>query len=166
MSLLENPKLWSLDAAVERRAALRAAGKRLTLTNGCFDLLHAGHVYYLREAARQGDELWLLLNADASVRAVKGPTRPVQSEAHRAYVMAALECIDAVILFHNPRLDGEIRRLQPDIYVKAGDYDIHSINAAEKAALLEVGAEIRFLSFLEGFSSTALMQRIAAAGGL
>ena len=160
--MLSNHKLITLDQAVEKRTDLRQAGQRLTITNGCFDLLHAGHVHYLREAARQGDALWLLLNSDASVRALKGPTRPVQSEQHRAYVMAALEFIDAVILFPNPRLDDELRKLKADIYVKAGDYNIDTIDKVEKAAMLEVGTEIRFLPFLAGFSSSELMRKIVA----
>lgn len=161
--MLDNPKLLSLNAAITRREMLRASSKRLTITNGCFDLLHAGHVHYLREAAKQGDELWLLLNSDASVQAIKGPTRPVQAESYRAYVMAALEFIDAVILFPNPRLDDELRKLKADIYVKAGDYNIDTINKEEKAAMLEVGTDIRFLPFLEGFSSSDLMQKIRNA---
>lgn len=162
--MLNNPKLLTLEQAILRRQTLQAAGKQLTITNGCFDLLHAGHVHYLREAAEQGDVLWLLLNSDASVRAIKGPTRPVQPEIYRAYVMAALECIDAVILFPNPRLDHEIRQLRPDIYVKAGDYDIETINPDEKAALIDVGTDVRFLAFLEGFSSSNLMEKIRKAG--
>lgn len=162
--MLQNSKLISLARAIKRRDSLRKDGKRLTITNGCFDLLHAGHVHYLREAAQQGDVLWLLLNSDASVQAIKGPTRPVQSELYRAYVMAALEFTDAIILFPNPRLDSEIRALRPDIYVKAGDYNIDTINSDEKTALLEVGADIRFLPFLEGLSSTELMRKIREIG--
>jgi len=162
--MLQNSKLISLARAIKRRDSLRKDGKRLTITNGCFDLLHAGHVHYLREAAQQGDVLWLLLNSDASVQAIKGPTRPVQSELYRAYVMAALEFIDAIVLFPNPRLDSEIRALRPDIYVKAGDYNIDTINSDEKTALLEVGADIRFLPFLEGLSSTELMRKIREIG--
>jgi rfaE bifunctional protein nucleotidyltransferase chain/domain len=158
-----NKKLLSLADAVAKRIELRASGRKLTITNGCFDLLHAGHVHYLQEAYEQGDTLWLLLNSDASVRMLKGPARPVQREEYRAYVMAALECIDAVIMFETPRLDAEIRALSPDIYVKAGDYTIDSINPVEKAALIEVGADIRFLPFLEGFSSSELMQKIRQA---
>lgn len=162
--MLQNPKLISLGAAVERRKQLRAKERKLTITNGCFDLLHAGHVHYLKEAAEQGDELWLLLNSDESIRTLKGPTRPVQAQDYRAYVMAALECIDAVILFETTRLDAEIRALQADIYVKAGDYSLETIDPTEKAALIEVGTEIRFLPFLEGFSATDLMRKIRAAG--
>jgi len=162
--MLPNPKLISLDEALVRRAALRESGRRLTVTNGCFDLLHAGHVHYLREAARQGDELWLLMNSDHSVRALKGPGRPIQAEEYRAYVMAALEFVDALILFDTPRLDAELRALKADIYVKAGDYSIDTIDKSEKAAMLEVGTEIRFLPFLKGFSSTELMRRIREVG--
>ena len=163
MISLDNPKLVKIENAASQRAKLRENGKRLTITNGCFDLLHAGHVYYLREAAKQGDVLWLLLNSDSSVRSLKGPLRPVQSETFRAYVMSALEFIDAVIIFNKPRLDNELRIIKPDIYVKAGDYNIDSINTDEKAALVESGTDIRFLPFLEGFSTTSLMQKITQA---
>lgn len=160
--MITNSKLISINEAIKRRSILRQEGKVLTVTNGCFDLLHAGHVYYLREASRQGDALWLLLNSDASVQALKGPTRPVQAEEFRAFVMAALEFIDAVILFPNPRLDEEIRLLRPDIYVKAGDYNRDNIDPDEKAALQEVGADVRFLPFLSDFSSSELMRNISA----
>jgi len=156
-------KRLSLDDAVESRSRLRAEGKTLTLTNGCFDLLHAGHVHFLTEAAEQGDALWVLINSDASVRALKGPSRPVQTEAHRAYVLAALACVGAVLVFPDPRLDREIREIQPDLYVKAGDYTSATLDPGEKAALEDVGAEIRFLPFWEGFSTTGLIRRIAAA---
>lgn len=164
MVSLHNPKLIKLEAAASMRKLLREKGQQLTITNGCFDLLHAGHVYFLREAAKQGDVLWLLLNSDSSVSALKGSLRPVQGEVYRAYVIAALEYVDAVIIFDTPRLDQELRILKPDIYVKAGDYNIDSINADEKTALLDAKVDIRFLPFLKGFSSTSLMKKIAQAG--
>lgn len=157
---IDNPKLLSLDKAVLRRRELRASGKTLAITNGCFDLLHAGHVHYLKQAVCQGDELWLLMNSDNSVKSLKGPSRPVQSQEYRAYVMGALSCIDAIVIFDRPRLVHEILLLEPDVYVKAGDYSIESINSEEKAALLKVGADIRFLPFLKGFSSSELMKKI------
>ncbi len=160
---LEIPRLMDLPTALERRAALRAEGQTLAITNGCFDLLHAGHVFYLEQAAQQADVFWLLLNSDASVRALKGPARPIQNEQHRAYVLSALHFIDGVIIFASPRLDNEIRALRPDVYVKAEDYNVDTINADEKAALLEVGADIRFMPFLQGFSSTDLMNKIKNA---
>ena len=161
--LENNPKLMTLDAAVARRAKLREAGKRLVLTNGCFDLLHCGHLYYLNEAAKLGDELWIGLNGETSVRALKGPTRPVQNNLERAYMLGMLPFVSGLFLFETPRLDGEIRALCPDVYAKAGDYTIGSLDAGERAALQSCGTEIRFLPFLEGYSSTKLIQKINAA---
>ncbi|MCX6954662.1 MAG: adenylyltransferase/cytidyltransferase family protein [Verrucomicrobia bacterium] len=161
---LDNPKLFSLAGAVARREALRAAGKRVVLTNGVFDLLHTGHLYYLQQARALGDALFIALNADASVRALKGPTRPVQSEEQRAYALAALACVDAVFIFRTPRLDAEIRALRPDVYTKAGDYTLEKLDAGERTALQAVRAEIRFMSFLPGFSTTNLIAKIKAAG--
>lgn len=162
--LKKNPKLFpSLDAAVARRAELKAQGKRLVLTNGCFDLLHCGHVFYLREAAKLGDELWIGLNAAESVRALKGPTRPVQGDLERAFTLGALECVSGIFIFRTPRLDGEIRALAPDVYAKAGDYTLETLDPAERAALLDAGTRIRFLPFLPGFSTTSLIAKIRAA---
>lgn len=162
--LEDNPKLFpSLDAARARRAELRAQGKKLVLTNGCFDLLHCGHVYYLREAAKLGDELWIGLNGAASVRALKGPTRPVQGDLERAFTLGALDFVSGIFLFHTPRLNGEIRALSPDVYAKAGDYTLETLNPDERAALTDAGTEIRFLPFLPGFSTTSLIAKINAA---
>ena len=126
---LDNPKLFGLIEAVAKRDALRAAGRRVVLTNGVFDLLHTGHLYYLQQARACGDALFIALNADASVRALKGPARPVQSEEQRAYALAALACVDAVLIFRTPRLDAEIRSLRPDVYTKAGDYTLEKLDA-------------------------------------
>lgn len=164
MHPLENPKLLSLPEAVAAREVLRRAGKRLVLTNGVFDLLHTGHLYSLQQARLRGDALFVALNADTSVRALKGPTRPIQNEQERAYALAALSCIDGVVIFREPRLTGEIRALRPDVYVKAGDYTLEKLDAGERAALDEAGARIEFLPFLPGFSTTALIARIKAAG--
>lgn len=161
---LDNPKLLDLEAAVAWREQRRREGRRVVLTNGVFDLLHTGHLYYLREARRRGDALIIALNADASVRVLKGPSRPVQSEEQRAYALGALECIDAVVIFRAPRLTAEIRALRPDVYCKAGDYTLEKLNPEERAALEEVGARIEFLPFLTGFSTTNLIARIKAAG--
>lgn len=162
---LPNPKLMSLAAAVARREALRAAGKTFALTNGCFDLLHTGHLYYLQKAADLADELWVAVNGDASVKALKGDTRPVTGERERAYSLGALACIDGVFIFHEPRLTAEIRALRPDVYTKAGDYTLDRLDPGERAALEEVGAAIQFLPFLEGYSTTSLIKKIATADG-
>jgi len=164
MSPLDNnPKLMTLEAAAARRDAMRAAGRKLVLTNGCFDLLHCGHLYYLKEAATLGDELWIGLNGEASVRALKGPTRPVQSDLERAYMLGMLPFIAGLFLFETPRLDDEIRILKPDVYAKAGDYTIASLDPGERAALQDCGADIRFLPFLPGYSTSGLIAKINAA---
>ncbi len=162
---LKNPKLRSLDEAVAHREALRAEGKRVVLTNGCFDLLHTGHVYYLRKAAALGDALFIALNGDASVVALKGPTRPVQNAQERAYLLGALDFVDTLLVFDTPRLTAEIEALQPDIYAKAGDYTLDTLNPEERGALEKVGADIQFLPFLEGYSTTSLIAKIAKAAG-
>jgi rfaE bifunctional protein nucleotidyltransferase chain/domain len=154
-----------LSEAADARAVLRRHNRKAVLTNGCFDLLHAGHIYFLEQARRAGDALFIALNSDSSVRALKGPFRPLQSEIERAYALSALACTDVVFLFDQPRLTNEIRALRPDVYVKAGDYSLETLDPGERAALTEVGAEIRFLPFLPGFSTTQLLKRIAAAAG-
>ena len=161
---LDNPKLFALPDAVARREKWRTAGRRVVLTNGVFDLLHTGHLYYLQKARELGDALLIALNADASVRALKGPLRPVQNEEQRAYALAALECVDAVVIFREPRLTAEIRALRPDVYCKAGDYTLEKLNPEERGALQDAGADIKFLPFLPGFSTTNLIARIKAAG--
>ena len=161
---LDNPKLRTLGETVAWRERLRREGRRVVLTNGVFDLLHTGHLYYLKKARALGEALLIALNADTSVRALKGPTRPVQDEAQRAYALGALECVDAVVIFREPRLTPEIRALRPDVYCKAGDYTLEKLNAEEREALQEVSAQIEFLPFLPGFSTTNLIARIKAAG--
>ena len=151
-------------SGTELKAKLRAAGKSLVLTNGVFDLLHTGHLYFLQQARAQGDALFIALNADARVRALKGPSRPVQTEEQRAFALAALACIDAVLIFRTPRLEAEIRALAPDVYCKAGDYSLEKLDPGERGALESVGAKIEFMPFLAGFSTTALIARIKAAG--
>ncbi|MEO7413427.1 MAG: adenylyltransferase/cytidyltransferase family protein [Opitutaceae bacterium] len=161
---LDNPKLLLFTQAIAARHQLQTAGKRVVLTNGVFDLLHTGHLYYLQKARSLGDALFIALNGDSSVRALKGPSRPIQSEEQRAYALGALVCVDAVFVFNTPRLDQEIRALRPDVYCKAGDYTLEKLDSGERGALQEVGAEIKFLPFLPGFSTTALVARIKAAG--
>jgi len=161
---LSNPKLLTLDQAVAARAQLRKQGRRLVLTNGVFDLLHTGHLYTLQQARALGDALFVALNSDASVRALKGPLRPVQNEEQRAYALAATWFVDGIVIFREPRLTGEIRALAPDVYCKAGDYTLETLNPEERGALEEVGARIEFLKFLPGYSTTSLIAKIKAAG--
>jgi rfaE bifunctional protein nucleotidyltransferase chain/domain len=161
---LDNPKLRTLSEAVAWREQRRAEGRKVVLTNGVFDLLHTGHLFYLQRARALGDALIIALNSDASVRALKGPMRPVQTEEQRAYALGALACVDAVTTFSTPRLTAEIRALRPDVYCKAGDYTLEKLNQEERGALEDVGAAIHFLPFLPGFSTTNLIARIKAAG--
>ncbi|MET3871361.1 adenylyltransferase/cytidyltransferase family protein [Puniceicoccus vermicola] len=148
---------------LERRETLRAEGKALVLTNGCFDLLHPGHISYLAEAAELGDELWIGINGDESVRSLKGPSRPVLGERERTYALKSLRSVSEVFVFPNPRLTDEIRLLRPEVYAKAGDYTLESLNPEEREALEENGTSIHFLPFLEGFSTTELIRKIKEA---
>ena len=157
------PGLLPLEAAVASRACLRESGRRLVVTNGCFDLLHPGHIRFLQEARALGDRLWVLVNSDASVRALKGPTRPVIPERARAFCLLALNSVDAVIVFDTLRLDAQLAALAPDHYAKAGDYTLETIDTGERSALQAAGAQIHFLPLLEGFSTTGLIARINAA---
>ncbi len=162
---LENPKLLSLEQAVATRAKLRAAGKQLVLTNGVFDLLHTGHLYYLKQARALGEALFIALNSDESVRVLKGPLRPVQNEEQRAYALGALWFVSGIVIFREEkRLTPEILALRPDIYTKAGDYTLDKLEPEERRALEKVGAKIEFMPFLPGFSTTALIAKIKAAG--
>ena len=163
---LDNPKLRSLDEMIKERQRLRSLGRRLVMTNGCFDLLHTGHIYFLHQARELGDSLLIALNADVSVKALKGPKRPLQTEHERAYALAALACVDHVVIFSTPDLVQEIVALKPDIYTKAGDYSLKKLHAGERAALEAAGAQITFRPFLQGFSTTSLIQRIIHAGGI
>lgn len=165
MSDLPNPKLHvSLEAAVTAREKLRAAGKRVVLTNGVFDLLHTGHLFYLQQARALGDALFIALNGDRSVRELKGPLRPVQNEEQRAYALAATWFVDGIVVFQNKRLTEEILALKPDVYCKAGDYTLEKLDPGERRALEQVGAQIKFMPFLAGFSTTNLIAKIKAAG--
>lgn len=164
MSEISNaPFFTSLDDATAWREQLRAEGRKLVFTNGVFDLLHAGHVRYLSQARELGDALVVALNSDESVRALKGPERPLNALAQRAQVLGGLRSVDAVIGFEGERCDGEIRALSPDIYAKGGDYTPESLNRQEKAQLDAVGAEIQILSLVPGQSTSSLVQRMKSA---
>ena len=143
------------------RAALRASGKRLVVTNGCFDLLHLGHVTYLETARQQGDALLLGLNGDDAVRQLKGPERPVNMEGDRAAVLAALESVDGVCIFAEPTATRFLAVAQPDIYVKGGDYTVETLNQDERRTVESTGGRIVIIQFVPGKSTTALLKKIA-----
>jgi len=152
-------KILSLQELAERAAEIRAAQRRLVLTNGCFDLLHVGHVRYLEQARDLGDALVVAVNADESVRALKGVGRPLNSESDRAEVLAALECVDFVTIFPALRVTRVIEAVRPAIYVKGGDYTPESLDPGEVGALKAVGAEIKTLPLVAGKSTSSLIKR-------
>ena len=158
-----NAKLFSLEDAVNIRNRPEYHSQQIVLANGCFDLLHPGHIFFLRKAAKLGDQLWVALNGDASVQQIKGPGRPILPEAFRAYSLAALDCVSGLFLFQSPRLDAEIQAFKPDVYAKAGDYSLETLDRQEKRTLLMVGSRIEFLPFLDGFGTTELIARIREA---
>ncbi len=138
----------------------REAGRRVVFTNGCFDVLHAGHVRYLAQARALGDVLVVGLNSDASVRRLKGAGRPVNPQDDRATVLAALRCVDHVVVFDEDmpvRLVGLVR---PDLYVKGGDYTADAL--PEAPVVRRHGGEVRILPYLDGRSTSAILARIEA----
>jgi len=164
-----NPRLVPLRRAVAIRRRLARGGGLFVLTNGVFDLLHPGHASCLEKArslAGPKGMLFVALNSDRSVRALKGPRRPVLDEKSRAYTLAQLRSVDGVVIFRGKRLVREIEALRPDIYCKAGDYTLATLDPSELAALRRAGSRIAFLPYLRGFSTTGLLGRIRAAGSL
>ncbi len=149
----------NLDELLALRARWSAAGRRVVLTNGCFDLLHAGHVHYLAAARALGDVLVVALNDDASVARLKGAGRPLQPLADRALVLTALRAVDAVVAFDGDTAVDVVRALAPDIYVKGGDYG--AANRPPEADVAEaVGARVVFVPFVAGRSTTGLIERL------
>ncbi len=154
--------LTSPDDIRHARSTLREAGKRLVLTNGVFDLLHVGHLRYLWAAAALGDVLWVALNSDSSVRQFKGDTRPLTTWAERAELIEALAPVGAVLYFDEPTADGIIRVVLPDVYAKGGDYTSDTL--PEIATLRDVGAEVAFLPFVEGRSTSDIIRTVLQQG--
>jgi rfaE bifunctional protein nucleotidyltransferase chain/domain len=154
-------KIIGWDALPAWRAAFRATGKKLVVTNGCFDILHLGHVTYLETARNFGDALLIGVNSDAAVRGLKGPGRPVNSETDRAAVLAALASVDGVCLFTDVRATKFLTAAQPDIYVKGGDYTLETLCQEERRAVQEAGGKIVFVPFVPGKSTTGLLEKIS-----
>jgi len=134
-------------------------GLTVVFTNGCFDLLHVGHVTLIDDARREGDRLILAINSDASVRALKGPARPIVNQHARARVLAALAAVDAVVIFDEPTPRELMMALQPDVIVKGGDYAADQIVGAEEVG--SWGGRVKIVSFVEGFSTTKLIAKAA-----
>jgi rfaE bifunctional protein nucleotidyltransferase chain/domain len=153
-------KILSLEDLAERAKALRAAGKKVVATNGCFDLLHVGHVRYLKAARARGDILVVGLNGDASVRQLKGAGRPLNSEKDRAEVLAALESVDLIAIFPEDRATRFIQSVAPDVYVKGGDYKAETLNSEERAVLERLGTKIDIVPFENGYSTSSLLEKL------
>jgi rfaE bifunctional protein nucleotidyltransferase chain/domain len=155
-----SPKIVELEQVSNHCEKLRAAGKKLVATNGCFDLLHVGHVRYLQAARALGDFLAVGLNGDRSVRELKGSGRPVTTESDRAELLAALQCVDLVTVFPQLRATQFIAAVRPAMYVKGGDYSSETLNEEERALLEEIGAEVRLIPFEKGYSTSRLIEQI------
>lgn len=153
-------KIVALSDLAKRVKELRAGGKKVVATNGCFDLLHLGHVRYLETARALGDILVVGLNSDQSVRELKGPDRPVNNENDRAEIIAALESVDLVVIFPELRATRFIELAMPDVYVKGGDYNSETLNSEERAALQKIGSKIDLVPFEKGYSTSGLLEKL------
>lgn len=151
-------RVVGLDDAKRLRSEARVAGQRVVLTNGYFDLLHVGHVRYLQAARGLGDVLIVALNADATARRTKDPRRPIVPEAERAEVLTALSCVDYVLLFQEDTAELVVSLLQPDVYVKGGDYTAASL--PEASVVAGYGGRVVVLPFEAGHSTTTIVDTI------
>ena len=150
---------------IQETAALwRSRGEKIVFTNGCFDLVHFGHIHYLADARDLGDRLIVGVNADASVRRLKGPNRPIQDENSRQLLLAALSCVDAVVLFEEDTPLELIKTILPDVLVKGGDWQPSQIVGSDVVAAN--GGEVRSLAFVEGHSTTGIEEKILTQYGL
>ena len=157
---MTDEKIIAPEQLAEVRARLRADGRRLVFTNGCFDLLHVGHVRYLQQARALGDALLVAINSDRAVRELKGAGRPVMNEAERAEVLAALEAVSFVTIFDAISPRALIAALLPDVLVKGGDYQLDEIHG--RAEVERAGGRVHALPFVAGASTTDIIQRVKA----
>ncbi len=151
-------KILTREQAIQRAEQWRTEGQQIVFTNGCFDIVHLGHIDYLEKARNLGDRMILGLNTDASVSCIKGPLRPVVNEYARARLMAALEFVDAVVLFGEPTPLELIEDVQPDVLVKGDDYTVDTIVGAD--FVLGRGGRVETVALVPGYSTTKLIDRI------
>ena len=144
------------------RAQVRERGRRLVVTNGCFDLLHLGHATYLEAARALGDLLLVGINSDASVRRLKGPARPIHAQDDRAALIAALASVDAVVIFDETSAERFLAEAKPDIWAKGADYNLETLHPVERATVEQAGGRIAFLTLVPGRSTTATLRKIEA----
>ena len=155
---MSRQKITSVEDLAITRAEMRRAGQSVVFTNGCFDLLHPGHIRYLQEARSLGDVLIVALNSDRAVRELKGPSRPILNEAERAEVMAALECVSYVTIFDDVSPFAIISTLEPDILVKGGDWGVDAIIGRD--VVEAAGGTVMSLPFVDGVSTSEILSRI------
>ena len=155
-----SPKIVELEELSDRCEKLRSAGKRIVATNGCFDLLHVGHVRYLEAARAFGDVLVVGLNGDRSVIELKGAGRPITTQRDRAEILAALACVDLVTVFPELRATTFLAAVRPAVYVKGGDYTPRTLDEEELGILKEIEAAIRLIPFEAGYSTSGLIEQI------
>ena len=155
-------RVLRLEKAVKRREKWRRSGRRVVLTNGCFDLLHVGHTRYLASARALGDRLIVALNDDASVKALKGQERPIIPAEERAELLAALWMVDAVVIFEGRTANHVVEAIRPDVYTKGGDYGGDASEPPEAKVAAAYGGEVQYLQFVTGRSTRSLISRIRA----
>jgi rfaE bifunctional protein nucleotidyltransferase chain/domain len=161
MTSSTSSKYLPLSKLVKRLPNERKTGKKIVFTNGCFDILHAGHVSYLQKAASLGDLLIIGLNSDASVKKIKGPTRPLNNEKARGLVLSALACVDYVVCFSENTPEALIQSIRPDFLVKGGDWK--KMDIVGSSFVESYGGKVRSIPFVSGFSTTSLIQKIKSA---
>lgn len=137
---------------------IKSENKTIVTTNGCFDILHVGHVRYLQKTKTYADNLIVCLNSDKSVRSIKGPTRPINNENDRAEILCALSCVDYVVLFDEDSPVNLLCEMKPDVYTKGADYTIETLPEAKP--IMENGGRIEFITFVEGKSTTKVIEKI------
>lgn len=158
MSHLKTVKCIEFNTSQTLAETLRKQKKTIVFTNGCFDILHAGHVYYLEQAKSHGDYLWIGLNSDESVSQLKGPDRPINPQDARLYLLSSLGCVDFITIFHDTTPISLISNIKPDIHIKGGDYNKEDL--PEYPIVKDYGGDVIIKSFLTGFSSSSIIDKI------
>ena len=164
LDFIKSRIIWQADENLRRLAAVwKFQNKKIVFTNGCFDILHRGHIEYLAKAAGYGDYLVIGLNSDSSVRTIKGPGRPILDQETRALILASLHFVHIVVLFEEPTPYELIKLINPDVLIKGGDYKPSEIVGADivKAS----GGKITTIEFVDGFSSTSIIEKLRKQNG-
>jgi rfaE bifunctional protein nucleotidyltransferase chain/domain len=160
MLLPTEKKILTYPAALSLAKVLKSGCFRLVITNGCFDILHAGHVRYLEDAAMLGDLLMVGVNTDWAVKALKGPSRPINSTADRMLVVAAMACVSYVVPVDNVRVDEFVRGMKAAVWTKGGDYTLETLDQGEVAAAIAAGTKIEILPVVQQVSTTGIIQKV------